>query len=137
MPKILVDSSFLIALTYPRDQYHTAAADFAKQNQQPLLIPDVVLPEVMFNLKRVGGIRAAVRLAKGLSQAPPFVPLTAEDFSRAMDVMQAYPEANLDFVDCCLVAIGERFNITTICTFDRRDFGIIRPQHVSYFNIQP
>jgi hypothetical protein len=33
--------------------------------------------------------------------------------------------------------MAERLNITEICTFDRRDFSMIRPQHVAYFAILP
>jgi predicted nucleic acid-binding protein len=47
--------------------------------------------------------------------------------------LNKYISADLDFVDCCLTAIAERLNITQICTFDRRDFSIIRPKHVHYF----
>lgn len=51
--------------------------------------------------------------------------------------MQRYREAELDFVDCCLTAIAERRNVQSICTFDRRDFSMIRPQHVDFFELLP
>jgi predicted nucleic acid-binding protein len=54
-----------------------------------------------------------------------------------MDVMRTYLDADLDLVDCCLTALAERMNIRHICTFDRRDFALIRPQHTDYFELLP
>lgn len=137
MNSMLVDASFLIALSYPRDKNHEKAKGFTLKNKSPLLIPDVVLPEVMYNLRRIGGLPAVLRFAEGLLLSPPFVALTATDFTRAMAVMKLYRSAELDFVDCCLTALAERLNIIQICTFDYRDFSMIRPQHTDYFVLFP
>lgn len=137
MNNALVDANFLIALAYPRDKYHLRAKKFASETKLNLLIPDVVLPEVMYNLRRVGGLLAVLHFAEGLSLSPPFIPLTAQDFIRATAIMKTYSSANLDFVDCCLTAQAERLQITQICTFDRRDFSMIRPQHCDYFELLP
>ncbi|MEO0562237.1 MAG: PIN domain-containing protein, partial [Chloroflexota bacterium] len=67
----------------------------------------------------------------------PLLPLTRTDFDRALTIMQVYAEADLDFVDSCITAMAERLNIQHICTFDRRDFSIIRPAHVDYFTLLP
>ncbi len=134
----LVDASYLIALGYPRDKNHLAAKEFAEQAEIELLIPDVVLVEAIYNLQRLGGSRAAVRFSNRLiEQSPQFVPLTVPDFARAIAIMQTYQDAELDFVDCCLTALAERLNITRICTFDRRDFSMIRPAHTAYFELLP
>jgi uncharacterized protein len=71
------------------------------------------------------------------SQAVSFLVLTGEDFSRAIEVMRQYQDAELDFVDACLTAMAERLNITQIATFDRRDFSMIRPKHTPYFELLP
>ena len=62
-------------------------------------------------------------------------PLTTVDILRIRAIAAKYPI--LDFVDCCIVAIAERLNITQICTFDHRDFRMIRPAHVEYFELLP
>lgn len=103
-----------------------------------MLLPDVVIPETMYNLRRLGGAQAALRFGNLLvAQLPPLVPLTMPDFIRALDVMRTYVDADLDIVDCCLTALAERMNITRLCTFDRRDFSIIRPNHADYFELLP
>lgn len=138
MPALLVDANFLVALGYPRDKNHASAKQFAARAVGNLLIPDVVLVEAMYNLRRLGGTTAATRFATTLvNQSAPFLPLTLPDFARAIELMHTYHEAELDFVDCCLTALAERLNIIQICTFDRRDFSMIRPKHTPYFELLP
>jgi hypothetical protein len=138
MINVLADSSFLVALGYPRDRNHSQAKQLATRRDVWLMIPDVVIPETMYNIRRLSGVQAALRFGDLLvALDPPFIPLTAPDFARAIDVMRTYRDADLDVVDCCLTAIAERMNITRICTFDRRDFSIIRPRHTDYFELLP
>ena len=135
---ILVDASYLVALGYPRDRNHAKAKAFAATHETGLLIPDVVLVEAIYNLQRLGGTAATVRFSNLLiAQTPPFVALSLVDFARAVALMDRYHDAELDFVDCCLTALAERLNISRICTFDRRDFAMIRPQHAEYFELLP
>ena len=138
MSDILIDASYLVALGYPRDHNHTKAKDFAAEHDTSFLIPDVVLVEAIYNLYRLGGGEATRRFSSLLvATSPPFISLTMNDFTRAMALMDRYRDAELDFVDCCLTAFAERFNITQICTFDRRDFSMIRPNHTAYFELLP
>ncbi|MCD4684394.1 MAG: hypothetical protein K8S97_00470 [Anaerolineae bacterium] len=51
--------------------------------------------------------------------------------------MAEYDTARFDFVDCCIMALTERLNITQVCTFDRRDFSIFRPIHCDYLDLLP
>lgn len=138
MTEALVDANFLIALAYPKDNNHTKATQFTASTALNLLVPAIVLPEVMYNLRRVGGVHAALRFGETLvAQATPLFPLTDVDFERAVAVMRTYQDAELDFVDSCLTALAERLQVTRICTFDRRDFTIIRPKHAAYFELLP
>jgi uncharacterized protein len=134
----LIDASFLVAMGYPRDKHHRQAQQFVAQTQTRLIIPDVVIPEAFYNLRRLGGIVAALRFGELLSlQSPMLEPLMGADFQRAIAVMQTYQDADLDMVDCCIVAIAERLKISAICTFDRRDFSLLLPRHVDYFDLLP
>lgn len=138
MADVLVDANFLVAIGYPRDRNHTKAKTFAAATADRLLIPDVVLVEAMYNLQRLGGTPAAVEYARQLlTQSTPFLSLTTSDYTRAVEILNTYRDVPLDFVDCCLTALAERLDITRICTFDRRDFMIIRPAHTNYFELLP
>lgn len=136
--EILVDASYLVALGYPHDRNHVKAKAFAATHETGLLIPDVVLVEAIYNLQRLGGTTAAVQFSTLLStQTPQLVALSVADFARAVVLMDRCRDAELDFVDCCLTALAERLNTTQICTFDRRDFVMIRPLHTEYFDLLP
>ncbi len=138
MIDLLIDASYLVALGYPRDRNHAKAKVFAENHKGQMLVPDVVLVEAIYNLQRLGGIAAAVRFSNTLIvQNAPFIAFTVNDFSRAIALLDRYRDAELDFVDCCLTALAERLNIKHICTFDRRDFSMIRPQHADYFELLP
>ena len=73
MDNALVDASFLIALAYPRDSFHAIAKQFIAKSPVSLQIPEVVLPEVMYNLRRVGRQLAVIRYAEQLALAQPFI----------------------------------------------------------------
>jgi hypothetical protein len=138
MADALVNANFLIAIGYPRDRNHERARLFAASTTHHLLVPDVVLVEAMYNIQRLGGATAAVEYARLLiAQATPFLPLLTDDYRRAVDILEAYQDMPLDFVDCCISAPAERLDITRICTFDRRDFMLIRPAHTEYFELLP
>lgn len=138
MADVLADASYLVALGYPRDRYHASAKQYAATSRDSLLIPDVALVEAMYNLQRLGGTQAAIAFSRQfVTQPPQLVALTVADFARAIDIMKQYEDTELDFVDCCLTALGERLGISQICTFDHRDFSIIRPKHISHFELLP
>jgi hypothetical protein len=136
--KILVDSSFLIALYDLDADEHEAASQVAALYDGQFLIPQVVLTEVVYLLKREMGIRGAVAfLEMFIDSQPALQDVTLDDLRRAKVIMAQYASAKLDFVDCCIMALGERLNITQVCTFDQRDFSIFRPTHCPHLDILP
>ncbi len=138
MNEVLVDANYLVALANLKDVNHQKAEQFATNGNYRSLVPIVAIPEAMYILKRFGGTRLASVLGDALvEQKPAFVTLTHNDFQRSMEIMQNYADADLDFVDSAITALAERLNITHVCTFDRRDFSIIRPNHVDYFTLLP
>ncbi len=59
------------------------------------------------------------------------------DLERAAEILEKYADTKIDFVDCVIMAIAERLNITRILTVDRRDFSLFRPLHCDHFEIVP
>jgi uncharacterized protein len=119
-------------------QSHQQAREFVRVAQVEFLIPQVALTETAFLFNRKGGVPAVSHFLTALlvlKFAHPAV--TEDDLARAREIMLAYPTSRLDFVDCCIAALAERMNISQICTYDRRDFGIIRPRHVESFVLLP
>jgi predicted nucleic acid-binding protein len=135
---LLIDSSFLFELSNTGSPKHRLAVNFLNQNRQPRVIPDVVLTETCYLLKVRISQRAVENFLDSLeSPNIQLEAITKPDVKRARQVMAQYESANLDFVDCCIVAIAERLNIVQVCTFDRRDFNIFRPIHCDYLELLP
>ena len=138
MADILLDSSFLYALFQKDDKRHEQAREFAAASRMPTLVPGVVLPEVTFLMVRDGGIPAAAAFLQGVQEtALRLECLTTGDVTRAREIMLKYADAQFDFVDCVIMSMAERLDITQVCTFDRRDFAMFRPTHCEYFDLLP
>jgi predicted nucleic acid-binding protein len=62
---------------------------------------------------------------------------TYEDRTRAAEIVAQYRDAEVGYVDAVLVAIAERLEDRIIATVDRRHFSLIRPKHVTAFQLVP
>jgi predicted nucleic acid-binding protein len=138
MNLILFDTSFIVAFNNPKDSKHVQALQFLTSSSDNFLIPEVVLTEATFLLGKAGGLPAVTGFLRRLVETEAVLQSVGLiDLNRAKEIMLTYPESRLDFVDCCLMALSERLNITHICTFDRRDFSIFRPKHCAYLELLP
>jgi uncharacterized protein len=103
-----------------------------------MLLPEVALTEVAYLINRAGGSRPTVAFMREIAGSKiERVSLTSPDLLRAAAIKEKYADAEFDFVDCCIMALAERLTITTICTFDHRDFSIFRPTHCDYLELLP
>jgi len=136
--EVLIDTSFLVATLAPKDQNH-AAAHKAQQNLKGrLIISAPVLYELFYMIASRINYPEAIRIFKLISAAPFKIEVVTDaDMIRMAEIMSQYQDAELDFADASLMAISERLNITTIYTFDRRDFGMFRPKHTDYLKLLP
>lgn len=135
---LLVDSSFLIALYDRSSSEYELVKQTSKLIRGRFLIPQVVLTEVVYLLKRELGVRGAVIFLEEFTDSEPnLIDVRIDDLRRAREIMAHYADAKLDFVDCCIMALSERLNITQVCTLDQRDFSIFRPKHIDYLEILP
>ena len=64
-------------------------------------------------------------------------PLSAADWARIAALTIQYADQHLGGVDSSLIAIAERLGASSIGTLDRRHFGIVRPQHITGFELLP
>lgn len=135
---LLIDSGFLYALFDQSDRYYEAVAAVAELEGGVAVVPDVVLVEVAFLLRRAGGVLAVVRFLEAFAQGDfQLEALTLGDLRQARALMKQYADAQLDFVDVCVMAIAARLGTGRIATIDPRDFLLVRPEHVEYFEIYP
>ncbi len=135
---LIADSNFVYALFNSEDTRHTDAMGFVSQITEVMLVPDVSLPEVCYLISRDLGHSGIRRFLEYFSQLDaPLEPIEMGDLDRAREILVTYDDAEFDIVDCCIMAIAERENITRIATFDRRDFSIFQPNHCDYLELLP
>jgi len=134
----VLDTSFLYALTDQSDRHHQKVLAAARNVNQSLVLPAVVLPEVCYLIASRLGHSAMRRFVASMTIGSVQVePTTVEDLARVHQVLEHYADSQLDFTDAAIVAIAERLTITRVYTLDRRDFSIIRPRHCDYFELLP
>jgi uncharacterized protein len=133
----LLDTGFLLAVMDADDDLHaTCAATLQAEND--LLLPDVVLPELAYLVLRELGYAVLTKFLRSVAAGElPLVRTTPEDLERAAEVLEKYADSRVDFVDCVIVALAERLNVTRILTVDRRHFSLFRPKHCQFFEIAP
>jgi len=120
------------------DAWHARIATWWTAAPRDVAVPVTVVPEVTYLLGRRLGPAAEEAFVRSLAQAElPVEPLAEDDWSRAADLMIAYADLPLGFVDASIVAMAERLGVTTILTTDRRHFGVVRPRHVERLFLVP
>ncbi len=134
----ITDSSFLIALFNNKDINHKPALDLSIGSRETIVVPDVVLPEVSYILRRRFKYPKNFIFFEFINFAKvDLVPVLKDDLARIDEITRQYPTANFDLVDCCIMAIAERRKITRIATFDRRDFSFFQPRHCQRLELLP
>lgn len=135
----LLDSGFLYAQLNGKDDHHAEVSAVAKIAEiEPIILPIPSITEVTYLLQRDLGVEAVATFLENLPETDFIIEMPiAEDYQRAAEILRKYNDANIDFVDSCIVAIAERLNVTKILTVDRRHFGIFKPSHCEAFEIFP
>lgn len=135
---LLLDSGFLYSLFDEDDRFHKAVNVVAETQGGVAIVPDVTLVEVMFLVRRAGGIPAAIRFLEYFENANfQLEAFQKQDIRRARELMDIYADVRLDFVDTCIIAIAERLDIRRVGTIDSRDFLIVRPAHCEHLELLP
>jgi len=136
MPALL-DTGFLLAVIDGDDNHHSACTAALEAEPAPLL-PDVVLPELAYLILRELGYRTLTTFLRSVAAGELVqVKSITQDLTRAAELLEKYADSRVDFVDCVIVALAERLNLTKILTVDRRHFTLFRPNHCDYFEIAP
>lgn len=101
-------------------------------------MPTLVITEVTYLLATRLGPTAEVKflgdLASGVLTALSVEPA---DWLRIAELVATYADLPLGTVDASVVVAAERLGVAAIATFDRRHFGVVRPRHVSSFELLP
>ncbi len=135
---ILIDTSALLAHVSAKDKNHAAASRIMKTlAQENRIVTAAVLSELFYMTTIRLNYAHAIALFAVTRAAFSIEPLSELDMMHMQTIMTKYQDAELDYTDTSIMAIAERLNITRIFTFDRRDFGIYRPNHCDHFELVP
>ena len=138
MPLVIVDTGFLYAMADRDDAWYDRVKAYLQGHRDTFIVPVTVLPEACYLLNTYIGQDAERQLLISVLQGEmQLESLTRDDLDRTSNLLQAYADANIGFVDATLVAIAERLKILRILTTDRRHFAMIRPRHCPFFELLP
>ena len=133
---ILLDTGFIYALADLDDSWHARATAYLRKAREVLLAPAPVLPEVAYLLRERLGPAAEREFVLSLSAGEMEVEsLTQADYRRCAALLERYPQVG--FVDASVIAVAERLRLRAIATTDRRHFAMVRPAHVTTFELLP
>ena len=106
--------------------------------QGPLVVPDLVIPEVCYLLARGAQARVEGDFLRSLVSGRLVVEHVGDvDIERTAELVETYADLGLGTVDASVIAVAERLGATIIATLDRRHFSVVRPAHVAAFELAP
>ena len=135
---IVADTGAIFALIDSSDAWHGRVRDWWGSATRNVVLPVTILPEVSYLLQKRIGSAAQEALVRAIADGELVVEhLDDEDFPRIADIMHAYRDLPLGFVDASVAAVAERLETRDILTTDRKHFGIVRPRHARAFALLP
>jgi predicted nucleic acid-binding protein len=138
MKAVLVDAGPLYALADRNDSWHDRVVSYLETVTSPLIVPVTVLPEACYLVAKFLGSKAEIELVASIQRGELAAEvLTKTDWSRTIEVMRKYSDADLGFVDASVVAVAERLRIRDVVTVDRTHFSLVRPRHCRSFELHP
>ena len=98
----------------------------------------LVITEVAHFLSaRLGPFAEARFLSDLTSGRFSIEPVAPNDWLRITELVIQYHDLPLGTVDASIIAFAERYEVSTIATFDRRHFSVVRPVHIEAFDLVP
>lgn len=136
---VVLDTGILLAAADADDRrHHDASGVLDAHDTDQLVLPVPVATEAAWMIgSRLGALTESAFVASIAAGEFHLTELTAEDWARCAELIAAYADLGLGFVDASVIAVAERFGITTVATIDHRDFRVVRPRHVDAFELIP
>lgn len=136
---IVVDTGPLVALLDGDDRHHNLSRAWLGNTEDRLIVPVPVVTETCYFIERDSGPETEAAFLGSFGPDGPFEMADLEDgdWRRVTDLVRTYADLPLGVVDASVVAVAERLRVTTIASFDRRHFSVVRPAHVEHFALVP
>jgi uncharacterized protein len=134
--KVLADTSGILTLLDANTADYDAAHKVIETFE--LIVPQAILAEVDYLGTKYYGARHVRGFFEDLV-AGDYTYMTGDqtDLSRAVEIMNQYPDVPLGIVDSSVMALAERHQIRRILTLDRKHFSLVRPKELEFFELLP
>ena len=120
---LLVDTGVFLAAADRHDPDHAACRDLIEEHPGPLVTTALVVTETGWLIDRQVGPATEAAFYRGIATGTITVEtLTAGDWARIAELVDAYADLSLGGTDASLVAIAERLGTIQIGTLDHRHF---------------
>lgn len=120
---VLLDTGIVYAYYDRDDAWHARARAFIEEEQQGLILPAPVIPEVDHLLGTRLGINARLVFYQGIIDGFYLVAdLPREGYTRVAELNRRFDDVELGFVDAAIVALAKTVGLSRIATTDRRHF---------------
>lgn len=136
---VVVDTGVLLAAADADDRWHTQASEILEERPASgLVLPVPVAVEAAWLIaSRLGPAIEAAFVSSVAAGEFALAEITGEDWSRCAELVEHYADLGLGLVDASVIAVAERLGVTTIASIDRRDLLVVRPRHVTAFELIP
>ena len=135
---VVADTGPIYALIDSSDAWHARVNTWWGRATSDVVLPVTILAEVTYLLQTRIGPAAEEAFVRAIADGEFTIePLDDEDLPRIADIMHAYRDLPLGFVDASVVAVAERLEAREILTTDRKHFGVVRPRHVRALTLVP
>lgn len=135
---LLVDTNIWLAAADRRSRYHAECVRLIEAHRAALASTVPVISETAWLLLDRDGPAAQQNFVGSVATGEiNVIDLAAGDWLRIWQLCGAYSDLGLDIIDASTIAVAERLRIDTIATLDRRDFTVVRPNHVDAFPLLP
>ncbi len=139
MKNILVDTSFWLAASNHKDEYHNLTIKWLEKNintNYRFVTTWIVLYESFFLIKHKVGFDAAINLMQSYQRLEFDVcNLEHESSNRVIELLYKYQDLDIDLAEISLVIAAEYYNTGQILTVDNSDFKILRWNKTKRFEL--
>ena len=120
---VLLDTGIVYAYYDRDDAWHERARVFIESEQQGLILPAPVVPEVDHLLGARLGMKSRLTFYQAIIDGYYLVAdLPREAYARVAELNRRFDDLELGFVDAAAVALARTLGLSRIATTDRRHF---------------
>ncbi len=135
---LVLDTGPIVAVLDARDDSHDACSPLFQRSRERRVVPAPVLVELDHLLNRELGSHAFPALLDTVALGElDVIDLDHADHVRVSELMRAYADLHVGFVDAAVLAIVERLREPKLATLDHRHFAAMRPRHVDALELLP